>query len=76
MKDNSSQISTTRRYSMSQETKTEKDKMFTSGRDTVVLTRDGRLSTLTRLKRKKLLDIMEATDSISTDNSISDQDSQ
>jgi hypothetical protein len=60
---------------MFQETKMLKCKTFISGRDMVVQTRDGRLSMLIKLKKRKLLE-QEASDSKSTNHSTSDQDSQ
>jgi hypothetical protein len=53
-----------------------KDKRLSSGRDTMVLTKDGELSTLTRQPRREDLDSTENTDSISTEHSILDQDFQ
>jgi hypothetical protein len=76
MKDNSLPTSKITRYSMSLETKIEKDKTFIFGRDMVVETRDGVLSILTKLLRKEVRDGTVNMDSISTDHSTSDQDSQ
>jgi hypothetical protein len=76
MKDNSSTTSKIRRYSMSLETKTEKDKTFMPGRDMVELTRDGELSILTKLERKERRDITLNMDSTLEEHSTSDQDSQ
>jgi hypothetical protein len=53
-----------------------KDKRLLSGRDIMVLTKDGELSILTKLPRKEEVDSTLNTDSTSTELSISDQDSQ
>jgi hypothetical protein len=53
-----------------------KDKRLSSGRDIMVLTKDGELSTLIRQLRREDLDSTENTDSTSTEHSTSDQDSQ
>jgi hypothetical protein len=53
-----------------------KDKRLSSGRSTMDSTRDGELSILIKLPRKELLDLIENMDSISTEHSTSDQDSQ
>jgi hypothetical protein len=76
MKDNTSPISQTERSSISQETKTEKDKMFISGRDMVVQIRDGELSILINQPRKRLREFSETSDSMSADHSTSDLDFQ
>jgi hypothetical protein len=75
MKDNSSQISKTKRYLMFLETEILKDKMFTSGRDMEVQTRDGELSMKLKKLRKELKEWVDM-DSESVDHSTSDQDSQ
>jgi hypothetical protein len=51
MKEDSSLILTTTRFSMFLQTEIPKDKKFMSGRDTVEQTRDGELSMLTKLPR-------------------------
>jgi hypothetical protein len=76
MKETSSPISKTGRYSMSQETEIEKCKMFIFGRDTVVLTRDGELSIMTKNLKRRLRVFTETSDSISTEPSILDQECQ
>jgi hypothetical protein len=57
-------------------TKMLKDNKLLSGTDTMVLTKDGELSILTKHPKKDLLDMTENTDSISIEHSTSDQDSQ
>jgi hypothetical protein len=57
-------------------TKMLKDNKLLSGTDTMVLTKDGELSTLTKHPKKDHLDMTENTDSISIEHSTSDQDSQ
>jgi hypothetical protein len=58
------------------ETEIPKDKMFISGRDTEVQTRDGELSILTQSRESKPRDLTLDTDSTSEEYSTSDQDSQ
>jgi hypothetical protein len=53
-----------------------KDKEFGSGRDIMEPIRDGESSMLTNPRRKEPLDTIENTDSISTEHSTSDLDSQ
>jgi hypothetical protein len=76
MKDHSSPISRTERFSMFQLTEMLKDKRFMLGRDTEELTRDGELSMLTNHPRKDPRDMIKNTDSTLTEHSTSDQDSQ
>jgi hypothetical protein len=76
MKDNTSSTSITRKLLMSMETRTSKETRLLYGEDTMVLTKDGLLSTLTRLLRNQLLDTAENGVCTSTDCSTSDQDSQ
>jgi hypothetical protein len=73
---NTSSIQTTRRHLMFSKERILKDKKSLSGRDIMVLTKDGELSTLINLSRKELLDLTKNSDSISIEHSTSDQDSQ
>jgi hypothetical protein len=74
--DRTSSTSITRRLLMSMVEKILKDKRLLSGRDTTELTRDGLLSILTKQRKKLVRDMIENTDSTSTEHSSSDQDSQ
>jgi hypothetical protein len=74
--DLTSSMFTTRRYLMFQVEKILKDKEFGHGIDTTKLTRDGELSMLTKLRKKEEVDSTLNMVSISTEHSISDQDSQ
>jgi len=53
-----------------------KDKDCKPGTETMDLIKDGTLSIRIKQRRKELRDMIENTDSISTDSSTSDQDSQ
>jgi hypothetical protein len=75
MKEDSSPTSKIRRYSMSQETEMLKVKTFIFGRDMVVLTRDGRLSMLTK-PQKRRPQVCLNMDSTSEEYSTSDQECQ
>jgi hypothetical protein len=61
---------------MFQEEKILKVKKLLFGADTTKPTRDGQLSMLTELPKKRLLDLTEILVSKLTDHSISDQDFQ
>jgi hypothetical protein len=61
---------------MSSKVRTRKDKLFRFIIDTMVPTKDGRFSILTRRQRLKPRDSMKNLDSISIDHSTLDQDSQ
>jgi hypothetical protein len=76
IKVNTLSIQKPRRHLMSIKQRMLKDKRLLSGRDIMVLTKDGELSTLINLSRKELLDMTKNSDSISTEHSTSDQDSQ
>jgi hypothetical protein len=73
---NNLSMSRTKRYLMSQVEKIKKDKLLSSGEITVRRIRNGRSSTLTKLERLKLRDLMKNSASTLTDHSTSDQDSQ
>jgi hypothetical protein len=74
--ESTSLTSITRRHLMFSKERMLKDKRLSSGRSTMDSTRDGELSTLTKLPRKDHLDMTVNTDSTSTELSTSDQDSQ
>jgi hypothetical protein len=76
MKDNSSPIFQTERYSMFQETEILKDKTSISGRDTEEPIRDGESSMKIKKLRKRPRECMEIMDSTSIEHSTLDQDSQ
>jgi proline dehydrogenase len=71
-----SSISRTRRYLMLQVEKMLKVKRLLSMVDTTDLTKDGELTMLTEQEKKELRVFTTAGDSISTESSTSDQDSQ
>jgi hypothetical protein len=76
MKDNTSLTFKTRRHLMSIKERMLKDKKSLSTRNITELTRDGELFILIKLLRNQKPDIIQNSDSISTDHSTSDQDSQ
>jgi hypothetical protein len=77
MKDNISSTSTTRKQLMFTEVKMKKEERSSSGENTMVTTRDGESSTpIQRVPRKLPQDSTKNGVSISTEHSISDQDSQ
>jgi hypothetical protein len=74
--ESTSSISRTRRFLMLQVEKMLKVKRLLSMVDITDLTKDGELSMLTKQEKKELRVFTTAGDSISTESSISDQDSQ
>jgi hypothetical protein len=76
MKDNTSSISETIRHSMTIKIRMLKVKRLSFGEDIMVLTKDGELSILINPLRNQQVDLTRNSDSISTDYSTSDLDSQ
>jgi hypothetical protein len=71
-----SRTSKAERFLMFQVVKMLKAKRLLSGANTTKPTRDGQLSMLTELPRKRLLDLIDTSVSKLTKHSTSDQDSQ
>jgi hypothetical protein len=76
--ENTSSMSTTRRHSMSIKIRILKVKRLLSGKSITARIRDGELSPLPLriTRRKEVLDLIEISDSISTEPSSSDQECQ